>query len=201
MKRFFVCTRKLLRQRILVPLCSVRGFSLMEVMIVIGLIAVISAIAIPVLNAFMPGYRLQGAVRGIVSDMQQAKTRAIRSNNNAILAINPPGVCMGWPGCAAPAGPCYRIFIDTNNDQVCNNGDTVITNTQLDATITFPANGNAANDFLAGDGFRTSGLAFWPGGVPAVIPPVKTLNIGSTSIPTVYRITMTSAGSVRMERL
>lgn len=197
----FVSLRSLLRQRILVPLFSIRGFSLLEVVVVIGLISVLSALAFTTINSFIPGYRLQGVARTIVSDLQQAKTRAIRNNNNAILAVNPPGVCMGRPGCAAPAGPCYRIFIDINNDQVCNNGDTVLTNTQLDANITILPNGNAANDFLAGDGFRSSGLSFWPNGVPAVIPPAKTLNIGSTLIPTVYRITMTTAGSVRMERL
>ena len=56
------------------------GFTLIEVIIVIGVIGIMSAIAIPNIISWLPDYRLRSAARDIVSCLQEAKLRAVKED-------------------------------------------------------------------------------------------------------------------------
>ena len=64
------------------------GFTLMEVMVVIGIVGIISAIAIPNFIGRLPDYRLRSATRDIVSCMQEAKLRAVKENAQVVVIFN-----------------------------------------------------------------------------------------------------------------
>lgn len=64
------------------------GFSMLELMVVIGIVAIVSAVAIPALIGWLPGYRLRAAVRDLQSDMQLARLRAIRENASVAMVFN-----------------------------------------------------------------------------------------------------------------
>jgi type IV fimbrial biogenesis protein FimT len=64
------------------------GFTLMELMIVIAIVAVISAISIPYLIGWFPQYRLSTATRDMVSTFQMARLKAIKTNADIVVAIN-----------------------------------------------------------------------------------------------------------------
>jgi Tfp pilus assembly protein FimT len=49
-------------------------------MIVIAMIGILSAIAVPRFNAWLPGYRLKSAVSDLQSNMQKARVMAIKGN-------------------------------------------------------------------------------------------------------------------------
>jgi len=63
----------------------ISGFTLMELMVTIAIIAIMSSIAIPNMIGWLPDYRLRSAARDIVSCMQQAKLRAVEKNANAVI--------------------------------------------------------------------------------------------------------------------
>ena len=59
---------------------NVSGFTLVEIMIVIGMITILAAIAIPAFSSWVPDYRLRSAARDLYSNLQRAKMGAIKNN-------------------------------------------------------------------------------------------------------------------------
>jgi type IV fimbrial biogenesis protein FimT len=64
------------------------GFTLIEMMIVIGVIGILSAFAIPNFISSLPDYRLRSATRDIVSCMQEAKLRAVKENTQVVVIFD-----------------------------------------------------------------------------------------------------------------
>lgn len=60
---------------------SQKGFSLIELIVIVTIIAVIIGIAIPVYVSMKPSIQLSGATRQIMSDLMWARMHAISENN------------------------------------------------------------------------------------------------------------------------
>jgi type IV fimbrial biogenesis protein FimT len=68
---------------------SGRGFSAVELLTVIALMAVLSAIAVPNMVSMLPRQRLGGSAREILSVLHYAKMSAIKENANVVVNFNP----------------------------------------------------------------------------------------------------------------
>ncbi len=82
---------------------TTRGFTLIELMVVIALIAILTAIAIPSYQTFMVRSRLKGAARQVMSDLMNARMMAVSLNQNVKVHIEGDG-------------HTYQIWSDANND-------------------------------------------------------------------------------------
>jgi type IV fimbrial biogenesis protein FimT len=58
------------------------GFTLVELMVAIAILAILSLIAIPAFTAWLPDYRLKQAARDLYSNLQRARMGAIKANDS-----------------------------------------------------------------------------------------------------------------------
>jgi len=68
-----------------------KGFTLIELMVVISIIAIMLAVGIPMFLRELPNYRLREAARQVFQDMNLAKMHAISTNQNYGIYFNHSG--------------------------------------------------------------------------------------------------------------
>jgi type IV fimbrial biogenesis protein FimT len=132
------------------------GFTLAELMVVIAIIAILSAFVTPNLIGWLPNYRLRSAARDIYSNFQKAKLTAIKHHCNCTITFN-----------QLAGGSNYVVFIDSNNDLNYDVGERIIASIFLSNYRSVSFNGITFGNNPAGYpalSFRTNGLPRTGGG-------------------------------------
>jgi type II secretion system protein H len=60
-----------------------RGFSLIEMMVVVAIIAIMAVISIPSIGQYIRNYKIRGAAQQVAGEIQAARSKAIMTNTNA----------------------------------------------------------------------------------------------------------------------
>ncbi|MBN2283071.1 MAG: GspH/FimT family pseudopilin [Deltaproteobacteria bacterium] len=89
------------------------GFTLIELLMVVVLMAIISAIAMPGFLEWMAQNRLNGATRQVMTDLMEARSSAVNQNNRfRVLFVD---------------SHRYQIHDDRNNNSAIDAGEPVVT--------------------------------------------------------------------------
>ena len=88
---------------------SARGFTAVEVLIVIAIVGIMSAIAVTNLLSYMPKSRLNSAARAVACDIMAARMMAVKGNCNAIVKFE--------------SGNQYYVIIDENRNNTHDTGE------------------------------------------------------------------------------
>lgn len=125
------------------------GFTLIELMITIAVLAVLIALAAPSFNDSIARARLKGAADGVVSLVENARQQATRLDRDVNLTFRGSGEnwCVGARGAATPAVgqpvPAALACDCSSNAALCTAGDTPLV---ADASSFGPTGGRATID-------------------------------------------------------
>lgn len=126
------------------------GFTLIELIMVVTLIAIVSAVAMPSLRSWLRNADLNADVRRIYAGMQRTRIEAVKRNATAALIFG-----------QTVAGNFYDCvsFVDNNADRVLDAGETVVFSFDLSGGVSvadnkFELNANGTNAV----GFNNRGL-------------------------------------------
>jgi type II secretory pathway pseudopilin PulG len=86
---------------------STRGYSLVELIFVAGLIATVSAIAIPQIAMGLDEFRTAGAARYISTRLQRTRTEALERSADVAMQIT-----------QTPSGYAFAVYVDGNHNGV-----------------------------------------------------------------------------------
>ena len=101
---------------------SSRGFTLIELMIAIGLSALLLSMAIPALDSFTTSAKQTGAVNDFVSSMHIARSTAITTNFRTTVCASASGA-----NCEAVSwDQGWIVFSDRDSDQTVDNDETIV---------------------------------------------------------------------------
>jgi len=153
-----------------------RGFSLMELLVVVGLIGIISLVAFPMISRTIPKYRLRSVVRQLVIDFKQARLEAVKRNRDVLIVFTPETT--------ASEGGSYQVCADADEDDTCDSGEVLKTVTMPKQVLLYTTN-------FGGD---DTGYDFR--GIPLETGRVEIRDSGDTHR---YALVVGSAGSVRLE--
>ena len=76
---------------------NIKGLTIFEVLVVLGILAIVSAFVAPNFVSWRSDVKLRGAANNLKADLEMAKARAIRENNWVAVMFNANG---------------YTVFID-----------------------------------------------------------------------------------------
>ena len=132
------------------------GFTLLELMITIALVAIVMGIGVPSYQDFVVKNRIQTQASEIRSSLAMARVEAIRRG----LWIR---VCPGQDGCrGANWHEGWNSFVDRNSNDIRTEADdeTLLeVHTRLDGGSTLEAEGAAAFVVFRGDGTAAASVA------------------------------------------
>ncbi|MFC5569446.1 GspH/FimT family pseudopilin [Lysobacter yangpyeongensis] len=94
---------------------AVRGFTLIELMVTLAVVAILAAAATPAMQSLVNGNRLRSAANETVASLQSARLEAIRVNRRTVacLSVDPNAAI---PSCAAAGATGWIVFQDADRD-------------------------------------------------------------------------------------
>ena len=124
-------------------LADIRGFSIGELMTVVSLIGIVTAVGIPSFLSFQPSMRLNGAAREVLSRLNWARANAVQNNNTSIVTfLNDHS---------------FQIFNDANGNGLADANETTTVDLQINySDVTFTVSGSSSTPTFNGRGTASS---------------------------------------------
>jgi type IV fimbrial biogenesis protein FimT len=121
---------------------SARGFTLVELLTVLAVVAVLVSVSLPALGTAADSVKLSSASNAFFSSLHLARSEAINRHGRVVLCKSPDGL-----SCAEHGGwqQGWLMFHDANNNAALDGGESVIQRAEaLDASLRLTGNLNVS---------------------------------------------------------
>ena len=152
-----------------------KGFTLIEVMVTIAIVAIVSALTVPSFLQWRDRTKVRGDATNLRAAFETAKLRAIKHNTNAIVIF--------------PDATSYWAYIDANKNNVRDADETTIFDNTLSPGVR-----------ITGNTFTGGNMAFNPRGMANGPNSTGTITLTSPGGKR-YSVVVSSFGRVKLERL
>lgn len=137
-----------------------RGFTLIEIMVAIAVLAILLSIGLPAFGSLIDNQRMDSSVNSLLRSINQTRTEATRRNRHITMAPLSGDWSNGW-----------NIFIDANNNGALDAGEIVLheelparvhhvhVNSPLASYLRYNAQGESE---LLNGGFQSGTFSFCP---------------------------------------
>jgi prepilin-type N-terminal cleavage/methylation domain-containing protein len=184
------------------------GYSLIEIMLVVGLIGVISAIAVPMMSNAIGYYRLSGDARSVSNAVSLAKLRAASDFTQARLYIDLSGKAFhveSWQKTGAPAWVAEGGTTNLSANDTFSFGAVATPPPSTQATIGQASqcvtSAGAAIGNTACVLFNSRGIPVDPAGAPPNVgAPTASDVLYLTDGLAVYAVTLSATGLIQLWR-
>ena len=133
------------------------GFTLIELMIAIGLTGLLLSMAVPAFDTFIANARQTSAVNDLISSLHIARSAAVTTNSRVTVCASASGDACG--GLDWDSG--WIVFGDADGDQALDADETIIStgagidgltisSNEFGATMTYRPNGRVMNAAING---------------------------------------------------
>jgi type IV fimbrial biogenesis protein FimT len=163
-----------------------RGFTMIELVVAMGVAAMLCAIAVPSINAVMVSERRVAEVNDLVGALNYARSEAVKQNPAAGVSVSASGSwSSGWSACCSAAGATLQTVPGLNSGAklTASNSSGALT------TVTFDGNGAQ----LSGAGTVLFTFCDSRGATLATAVEVNMLGQIATSAKPGYRVDQTTA--------
>lgn len=173
---------------------SATGFTLMELLVVVGIIGILLAVATPNIIAWLPNLRLKSDARNLVSNLQKARLEAIKRNQCVGVKFTPVALPATRGG--------YAIFLDNGAGLNSCNGVRDVDETSMppglpagQLSVTMSQSVSLTSAALVG--INPDSFSFSPKGVvhSSQYGTVQLQNTNGLS----YLVTVSAAGNIRLQ--
>jgi len=137
-----------------------RGFTAIELMVTIGIAAILAALAAPSFTGLMERWRVRQAAEGLQSTLYYARSEAMKRGGNVVMQKLPNGT----NGCSAlttQEWSCgWVVCADTNGNGACGNSEPVLQRVDAPINLDVMRTGNGASVAFNRWGMPGSWLGF-----------------------------------------